>query len=145
MAKDGTIIIIEDELDDQFVLEEIFIELEYPNKRIYFPNGASALYYLNKTIDRPFIIISDIDLPQLSGVDLTNKIQLNTELRHKCIPYVFFTTLNNQQAITDCYCKSVQGFFIKPSSYQETKDTVKLIMDYWTRCVSPYIVNQYAG
>lgn len=43
MDKSGTIIIIEDDQDDQFVFEEVFKELTYPNKRMYFTDGLSAL------------------------------------------------------------------------------------------------------
>ena len=64
MAKDGTNIIIEDDLDDQFVLEEVFIDLEYPNKWIYFPNGESVLDYLNTTTERPFSSYQTLIFPK---------------------------------------------------------------------------------
>jgi len=67
MNKDGTIIIIEDDTDDQFILEQVFSELAYPNEIIYFPDGQSALDYLLGDIPPPFIILSDINLPRLDG------------------------------------------------------------------------------
>jgi hypothetical protein len=57
MNKYGEIIIIE---DDQFMLEEAFDSLGYPNSRIYFPDGEAALEYLHRTDTIPFIILSDI-------------------------------------------------------------------------------------
>ena len=137
MVKDGTIIIIEDDLDDQFVLEEVFAELNYPNKRMYFADGLAALEYLYTTPDRPFIIISDINLPQLNGLELRKKVQTDAELSLRCIPYVFFTTSINQNAVIDAYSNSAQGFFVKPSSFDDIKDTIKLIMEYWKKCAAP--------
>ena len=121
MDKSGTIIIIEDDPDDQFVLEEVFNELGYPNKRMYFSDGLSALDYLYSTTDRPFIIISDINLPRLDGLELRKKVQNDADLSLKCIPYIYCTTALNHQAVIDAYSTSAQGFFVKPGSIEEIK------------------------
>lgn len=137
MNKNGTIIIIEDDSDDQFVLEQVFNELSYPNKRMYFADGDSALDYLYSTHDRPFIIISDINLPRLSGLELRQKVQTDAELSLRCIPYVYFTTALNQQAVIDAYSTSAQGFFVKPATFEEIKETIQVMMQYWNRCAAP--------
>lgn len=137
MDKNGIIIIIEDDADDQFVLEEVFSELGYSNKRMYFSDGLKALDYLYSTTDKPFIIISDINLPQLNGLELRRKVQTDAELSLKCIPYVYFTTAINQQAVIDAYSTSAQGFFVKPSDFNEIKDTIEVMISYWKRCAAP--------
>jgi CheY-like chemotaxis protein len=137
MNKNGTIIIIEDDSDDQFVLEQVFNELGYPNKRMYFADGASALEYLYSTPDRPFIIISDMNLPRLNGLELRKKVQMDAELSLRCIPYVYFTTALNQQAVIDAYSTSAQGFFVKPATFNEIKETIQVMMQYWTMCAAP--------
>ncbi|SKB76807.1 hypothetical protein [Dyadobacter psychrophilus] len=48
MNKQGPIIIIEDDADDRFLLEEVFTSLGYPNKRIYFVDDQEALDYLHQ-------------------------------------------------------------------------------------------------
>ncbi|RZJ53312.1 MAG: response regulator, partial [Flavobacterium sp.] len=58
-------------------------------------------------------------------------------LRIKSIPYLFFSTSAEQAHVVDAYSKSVQGFFIKPSSFTELTATIKSIVEYWQRCVSP--------
>ncbi|MCF2518851.1 response regulator [Dyadobacter sp. CY351] len=137
MDKNGPIIIIEDDADDQYVLEEVFNELGYPNQRIYFSDGQSALDYLYSSQERPFIIISDINLPQLNGLELRRKLQTDAELSLKCIPYVYFTTAINQQVVIDAYSTSAQGFFVKPGKFGEIKETIKVMIDYWKRCAAP--------
>lgn len=137
MDKSGSIIIIEDDVDDQFLLEQVFEALAYPNKRMYFSDGLSALEYLHTTTDRPFIIISDINLPRLNGLKLRQKLQTDAELSLKCIPYVFFTTALNQRVVIDAYSSSAQGFFVKPNTFEEIKQLISVIMEYWKNCAAP--------
>ncbi len=79
-------------------------------------------------------------MPKLNGMELRAKIHENEDLRLKSIPYLFFSTTAEQRHVIDAYSKSVQGFFVKPNNYDELTATIKSIIDYWTRCVSPNYV-----
>ena len=140
MNKSGPIIIIEDDLDDQDILTEIFQELDYKNEIIFFKEGEKALDYLTDTTIEPFIIFSDINMPRLNGMELRAKVHENEDLRIKSIPYLFFTTSAEQQYVIDAYSKSIQGFFVKPKNYNEIKEIIKTIVEYWQKCVSPNYV-----
>lgn len=140
MNKGGPIIIIEDDLDDQDILTEIFQELNYKNEVIFFKEGEKALEYLTGTTIEPFIIFSDINMPRLNGMELRAKVHENEDLRIKSIPYLFFSTSAEQQYVIDAYSKSIQGFFVKPKVYSEIKETIKTIVEYWQKCVSPNYV-----
>ena len=137
MNQGGPIIIIEDDLDDQELLSEVFEHLGYKNEIIFFGDGQKALDYLTGTDIEPFIIFSDINMPKLNGMELRAKIHQNEDLRLKSIPYLFFSTIAEQANVIDAYSKSVQGFFVKPSSFEELTDTIKTIVEYWLKCVSP--------
>jgi CheY-like chemotaxis protein len=140
MNKGGPIIIIEDDLDDQEILNEVFKSLNYRNEIVFFSDGEQALSYLTETSIEPFIIFSDINMPRLSGMELRNKVHENEDLRIKSIPYLFFTTSAEQSHVIDAYSKSIQGFFVKPSDYNEIRETIKVIVEYWSKCVSPNYV-----
>lgn len=137
MNKNGPIIIIEDDLDDQELLTDVFKELAYKNEIIFFGDGEEALDFLIKTDIKPFIVFSDINMPKLNGVELREKVHNNEDLRVKSIPYLFFTTTAEQKHVIEAYSKSIQGFFIKPSSFPELKRTIRVIVEYWLECVSP--------
>ena len=112
MNKNGPIIIIEDDHDDQELLAEVFEKLPYTNELKFFSDGETALKFLNDNNDiTPFLIISDINLPKLDGFALRSKIRMDAKLQTKCIPYLFFSTAVNQKAVVDAYSLSVQGFF----------------------------------
>ena len=140
MNKTGPIIIIEDDPDDQEIFAEIFTRLNYPNEIIFFSDGEDALEFLNLTKDLPFLILSDINMPRLNGLELKKKIHTNAALQIKCIPYLFFTTSATKDAVLDAYSISAQGFFIKDHSAAELEKTLSLMIEYWKRCHAP---NQY--
>lgn len=137
MNKSGPIIIIEDDGDDRELFARVFKELDYKNEILFFFDGEDALKYLTETTAKPFIIFSDINMPKLNGLQLRNKVYENEELRLKSIPFLFFSTSAEQNHVVEAYSKSVQGFFIKPSSLVEIKETLKIIIEYWLKCVSP--------
>ena len=137
MNKTGPIIVIEDDLDDQEILVDIFRKLDYDNPILYFSDGEEALTYLVETRTKPFLILSDINMPKLSGFELREKIHTNEELNLKCIPYLFFTTTSNQKAVVDAYSQSVQGFFVKASTFDKLERTIKTIIEYWRECEAP--------
>ncbi len=140
MNKGGPILIIEDDLDDQDILTDVFKDLNVPNEILFFGDGEEALEFLVATEIKPFIIFSDINMPRLNGMQLREKVHMNEDLRLKSIPYLFFTTNAEQKFVLEAYSKSVQGFFVKPSSYDKLKSTIKTIVDYWQECVSPNYV-----
>ncbi len=137
MNRNGPIIIIEDDTDDHEIFTEVFKELNYENQVLFFTDGLHALDYLTATEVEPFLILSDIYMPAVSGLDLRQKIHENEDLRLKCIPFLFFSTLAEQEFVVDAYSKSIQGFFIKPNTFEGVKETISTIVTYWQSCVSP--------
>ena len=137
MNKNGPVVIIEDDEDDQDFLKEVFQKLKYPNDLLFFYDGQEALDFLNRTDTIPFIILSDINMPKLDGFALRTKLKTDAQLDIKCIPYLFFSTALNQKAVIDAYSLSVQGFFVKQTSMSELEKTITVIMEYWKRCAAP--------
>lgn len=142
MNKRGPIIIIEDDIDDQDILKDIFKELQYDNKVIFFGDSVKALEFLTDTDIEPFLVLSDINMPKLNGMELREKVHNNEDLRLKSIPYLFFSTSAEQKHVIDAYSRSIQGFFVKPNNYERLKEVIRKIVEYWQECESPnYIKN----
>ena len=137
MSKNGPIIIIEDDADDQELLKEVFKELQVSNILKFFDSCVHALNYLVTTMEKPFLIISDINLPAMSGLEFCKKIVESESLKMKSIPFVFLSTTSDQNVVKQAYQMFVQGFFVKPGSIQELKDTIRMILDYWNLCRHP--------
>ncbi len=137
MNKNGPVIVIEDDEDDQLLLKMVFKKLAYVNEVFYFLDGQQALDFLQDTTINPFIILSDINMPRLDGFALRDKIKMDAALQLRCIPYLFFSTAASQDMVINAYSASAQGFFTKPDTVAELEATISLIMEYWKRCAAP--------
>jgi CheY-like chemotaxis protein len=133
-VKPGPIVIVEDDPDDQEMINELITEL-VNNPIIFFSNGEDAFDYLQTTKDTPFIIISDINMPIMNGLELREAINATEFLRRKSIPFVFLTTAGDKKTIEKAYDEHVQGFFVKPHDIKTFKKTLQLMLDYWDKCV----------
>ena len=99
---------------------------------------------------KPFLIISNINLPKLDGLALKEKVHNIKQLWLRCISCLCFTTSAAQKTIIDAYSQSVQGFFVKPSDVAHFKHTLKVVVEYWKECMSPNysepsVVRQFAN
>ena len=111
MNKKGEIIYIEHDLDDQELFEEAYRELAIQNQLTVFRNGHEAYEYFNNTNKDLFLIISDINMPVMTGIQLRDKMQQVGELKLRSIPFLFLSTGTPPENIIYSYSHSVQGFF----------------------------------
>lgn len=138
MDKAGPIIIIDDDLDDQDLLRELFAELNLRNEVHFFSEGESALEYLSDPAIKPFLIISDVKMPKMDGFELRKLVAARSEYS-KTTPFLFFTTGSTGQALNTAYVNSVQGIFQKPVKYNDWKETITNIVQYWMSCMAPSV------
>jgi CheY-like chemotaxis protein len=136
-SRKGPIVIIEDDIDDQEMFGEVFKELQVENELKFFENCNDGLNYLMETSDKPLLILSDINLPAMSGIEMRSRIIENDYLRQKSIPFVFLSTASKKEYIVQAYAMMVQGYFEKPDSLDKLKDTLGMIVNYWKYCKHP--------
>jgi CheY-like chemotaxis protein len=127
----GPLIVIEDDPDDQEMIKRVLSKLGLPNEQKFFADGEQALKYLESSSEKPFLIISDINMPMMNGLELRKYIQSKQALRTKCHPFVFLTTTVSAPQVKIATELGVEGFFAKGQSYDELKEVLKTIITYW--------------
>lgn len=137
--KTGTIILVEDDVDDQEFIVDALEILGITNPVKIFDNGQKALDYLITTDQQPFIILSDVNLPIMNGLQLKAEIQQNESLRPKSIPFIFLSTSADTKAVSEAFSLNAQGFFVKENTYDGIQQQLKQIIDYWRSCHHPNI------
>lgn len=137
MAKSGPILILEDDQDDREIYEKVMESLEVKNEIRFFEGGDDLLRYLQVTPDQPFVILSDINLPRMSGIELRRQIEKDEYLRKKSIPFVFLTTVESKEVVDEVYKLTVQGYFVKKDLLKDIEKQIKQILDYWRECKHP--------
>ena len=128
---------VEDDEDDQLLISQAIERLGLVNPIQIFPNGEMALTYLKTTQQKPFLILCDINMPLMNGIELRSMINENEYLRQKSIPFIFLTTTANADVVQKAYDESVQGFFQKAVNQEDLYQQLKLIVAYWQSCLHP--------
>lgn len=128
------IIILEDDMDDQEIMKEVLEDLQVPYRIDFYVHAKDLLDYLYTTKESPFLILSDVNLPSMNGLELRKIINDDDYLRMKSVPFVFFSTSSDEYAVKQAYDLTVQGYFVKQYSIPDIKSTLKLIISYWEQC-----------
>jgi CheY-like chemotaxis protein len=137
MYIDHPIVIVEDDADDQYFIRTICEKLGVTAELLFFDDGLSALNYLQQTKSKTFLILCDINMPVMNGLELRKKIQEDAQLRRQSIPFVFLSTAARPKEVMEAYDLTVQGFFVKASQLAEMEKSLELIFRYWMNCKHP--------
>ena len=132
------VFIVDDDRDDRYLVDEIWKELDLKNPLLFFNTAKELLTHMKLNPDKPpFIIISDVNLPEIDGFKL-REILLNDEsAKYKSIPFLFWSVKASQRQIKKAYDLSAHGFFIKENTVEEIKNTFKTIIQYWLKSKIP--------
>ena len=136
--RSGPILLIEDDEDDQFLLQRMIHELGVPNQVRFFANGQEVLDYLLITEEQPFIILCDVNMPIMNGIELRRKIDESEFLKRKAVPFIFLSTYAAPHVVDESYRMTIQGFFKKEGKYDESKEQLRWIIGYWLHCIHPH-------
>lgn len=138
MSKSGPVILVDDDADDHQIFVEVMEEMNVSNRVLCFSNSVDALHHLRTTTEASFMIFCDVNMPVVSGLELKLRIDSDPELRKKSIPFLFFSTHTQPEVVEAAYTQmTIQGFFKKPSSYDEMKVLIRQIFHYWHVCKHP--------
>jgi CheY-like chemotaxis protein len=85
----GKVILIDDQPVEKEILEIALEKLNVYVDLIYFTSAIEAFKYLKKTKDNIFIIICDMDMPKMNGLDLKRAIDADDHLKTKAVPFIF--------------------------------------------------------
>ncbi|GAA4334424.1 response regulator [Flaviaesturariibacter amylovorans] len=130
----GPIVIIEDDRDDQEIYTDAIHVVGMRNEIRFFNNGSEALEYLSETEDQPYVVISDVNMPGMSGFELRRKVMEDPYLASKGVPFVFISTNASKVAVRHAHALSVQGYFEKPKTMAEITTMFRAIFSYWDLC-----------
>ncbi|GAB3503613.1 hypothetical protein GCM10027341_33020 [Spirosoma knui] len=133
----GPIIFIDDDQDDQLMFKPLLERLAPNNQVIFFNNGQQAIDYLRTSKEPAFIIISEVSMQVMNGLELRREIEADPELKRKAVPFIFFTHPVYKQMVEEAYELTIQGFFEKQSSIEQMKNQLEAIVNYWKSSLHP--------
>jgi CheY-like chemotaxis protein len=130
----GPILILEDDFEERELLSEMLKKIGNQNEIKFFDAGDVFLNYLQTTSDQPFIILSDVNLPRINGLEVKKTINDSDFLRKKSIPFVFLSTTAANKAVEQAYDLNTQGYFVKQPTIDGIENHLRIILEYWREC-----------
>jgi CheY-like chemotaxis protein len=130
----GPLIILEDDDDEKMLLSEVITKIGLTNEIKFFSTGIALIDYLMTTKDRPFLIISDVNIPRMNGLEVKEKINESDFLRRKAIPFIYVSTSGAMSAVERAYDLNAQGFFLKQNTIGDIEKHLRIIFEYWREC-----------
>ncbi len=131
MKEDVLILLVEDDRVDALTVKRAFKELKVTNPVAVTGNGEEALEYLrNKDNKQPGIILLDLNMPKMNGLEFLDAAKKDNEL--KSIPVIVLTTSKEEQDKMESYSHSVAGYIIKPVDYKKFVEAMRTVKLYWT-------------
>jgi CheY-like chemotaxis protein len=133
----GPIIIVDDDEDDHDIIKAICKKLGICDFLMFFNSGIDLLKFLRTSNQRPFVILCDINMPAMDGLAVRKLIESDPYLKSKSVPFIFFSTSSTKEQIRTAYDMTVQGYFVKGITLEETERKLRRILEYWSDCKHP--------
>lgn len=132
-----TILLVEDNLPHAELVKRGLGAHEIANKIYHVSDGEAALAYLLRqgvyadpaTSPRPHVVLLDLHLPKVSGLDVLREIKTNNDLR--TIPVVILTTSTAERDVVSAYAQHANSYLVKPVDFAAFTQLMHDLGLYW--------------
>lgn len=125
------LLLVEDDQVDVMTVKRALKEINVVNPVVNLENGEEALAYLrDPENDRPCIILLDLNMPIMNGLEFLKVIKSDEGLRR--FPVIVLTTSEEQHDKLNSFNLGVAGYMAKPVDYRQFVEVMRSIDLYWT-------------
>lgn len=129
-----SILVAEDDEVDVMNIKRAFKKNNMKNPVHYAKNGIEAWEILTKSsneggIAKPKVLLLDINMPKMNGLELLEKIRANDEL--KSLSVFMLTTSDDDNDKFRAHNLNVAGYIIKPVNFEKFVAAVATLNNYW--------------
>jgi two-component system response regulator len=133
----GTILLVEDSPDDELLTLGAFRKNGFDLSIVVVRDGAEALDYLfgagkyagRNVSQRPTLILLDLKLPKLDGLQVLERVRAEEHTRH--LPVIVFTTSNEQRDVEQAYHLGANSYIRKPVGLDQYVQAIQQVGTYW--------------
>ncbi|MFN3136157.1 MAG: response regulator [Allomuricauda sp.] len=123
------ILFIEDDAIETMKFQRTMSKLETKHTLIEAKNGEEALEYLESGKSLPDIILLDLNMPKMNGIEFLGLLKQHDKIKY--LPTIVLTTSENRDDLLECYKIGIAGYIIKPLKYNDYETKLKTVLEYW--------------
>lgn len=130
------ILLVEDNANDVELALAALDEFHLANEIDVVRDGAEALEYLfrrgkyqNRTTQNPTVVLLDLKLPKIDGLEVLEQIKKDEVLR--TVPVVMLTASREEQDLVRSYNLGVNAYVVKPMEFKEFMGALKELGLFW--------------
>lgn len=135
------IVLVEDDDGDAKALRRAFKKAKIANPITRFKDGVEALAFLRGNLEttppKTFVVLCDINMPRMNGLELLGKIREDPQLRKTLI--FMLTTSDDERDIEMAYLNNVAGYIVKARAGHMFLDLMTTLDNYWRAVEIPEI------
>ena len=124
------ILLIEDDMIEVMKLNRAISSLKLNHQVVEAQNGEEALEILKNKDTLPDIILLDLNMPKINGIEFLKIIKNDHKLKY--LPTIILTTSNNKRDLLACFKIGIAGYILKPLKYEDYVFKIKNILSYWS-------------
>lgn len=124
------ILLIEDDQIEVMKFNRAVAKLEVAHKIQNAEDGEVALRLLEERDRLPNLILLDLNMPKINGVEFLSILKNDEILKY--IPVVVLSTSSNKRDLLECYKLGIAGYVLKPLKYEEYVEKIKKVLSYWS-------------
>ena len=124
------VLLIEDDMIEVMKLNRAISSLKLPHKIIEANNGEEALELLQEKDNIPDIILLDLNMPKINGIEFLTILKNDETLKY--VPTIILTTSSNERDLIACYEIGIAGYVLKPLKYEEYVSKIEKLLEYWS-------------
>ncbi len=130
MTKNLKVLLIEDDMIEVMKMNRTLKSLDLSHEIIEASNGEEALRILEEKEHLPDIILLDLNMPKISGIEFLKILKADEHLKY--IPTIILTTSSNHKDLRTCYEIGISGYVLKPLKYEDYVSRMAKVFDYWS-------------
>lgn len=130
MKKSLEILLIEDDEIEIMKFNRVVSQLKENHQVTELNNGEEAIEYLRGNSSLPDIILLDLNMPKINGIEFLSILKGDSILKY--IPTMILSTSNNPKDVLECYKIGIAGYIVKPLKYEDYVAKIKAVMTYWS-------------
>ena len=127
------VLVIDDDEDDRLLMRYALSQA-MPDVRIMcLPDAAEALTYMGQCARPPALVITDLNMPCMTGLELLQRIRRSAT--NASVPVVVLTTSQSPEDRQRCYQAGANAFLNKPVSLNDLADLIRSCIRIWSGTV----------